>query len=238
MKEATVFMPCLINYYFPETGHSIVRLLEHLGITVHITENQGCCGYPFLQEGNKQATKEIAQKFLFDFQTGKRDHKTVLCSSHCEYTVNQSYPRIFHNSVSHNLCSKVLTTVTGIWDVLLERGINYNPKEKKGLVVDCLCDLEKLGKITGFEKEDTNWILLNQGYTCCGGGSGLPKSNYLKSEKMMQSLFDFAKKNNLNSLVFTDDLCMLHASQIAIKQGLDIQIQHLLDLISKSYVRN
>ena len=43
MKVA-LFIPCITEHLLPETGISMVKVLEHLGVDVEYVENQTCCG--------------------------------------------------------------------------------------------------------------------------------------------------------------------------------------------------
>lgn len=231
MKELTLFIPCLLNHFLPETGEKLVKILEKLGYRILISESQSCCGYPFYQDGDKDASKEIAQQFLFDFQTGRRDHKTLICASRCSHMIEKCYPKIFHNSISHNLCQKVLSDVTDLYSLLVLKGVKSIATQPTVLVTDCLSNLEVLGELTNFNDEQNEWHVKNNGFSCCGAGAGLPKHNPSVAEKQMLELFEFAAERQANQLVFTDDLCLMHAKQTKENKGSNIELLHLIDFI-------
>lgn len=231
MKEITLFIPCIINYYFPQLGSEMVSVLESLGHQVLISEKQGCCGYPFYQEGEEDQAKEIAQKFLFDFQTGKRDHQTLICSPKCEYMITRHYPQIFNNSVSHNLCQKVLSDLGSYYLHLVQKHIRVDPKVASLLVTDCMSDLELLQQLTGFDQPRTQWHVFQQGLFCCGAGGGVPKNNPERAVAAMQSIFQFAQEQGLEDLYFTDDLCLLFATQMLPKELSHLRCKHIISLI-------
>ncbi|MGE5318138.1 MAG: heterodisulfide reductase-related iron-sulfur binding cluster, partial [Chloroflexota bacterium] len=42
--KVDIFIPCYIDQLYPETGFSMVKILEKVGITVEYNKNQTCCG--------------------------------------------------------------------------------------------------------------------------------------------------------------------------------------------------
>ena len=50
MKVA-LFIPCITEHLLPETGISMVKVLEHFGVEVEYVENQTCCGQPAYNAG-------------------------------------------------------------------------------------------------------------------------------------------------------------------------------------------
>ena len=231
MAELSIVIPCTLNHFFPDTAKRSVKVLEKLGYTILISENQGCCGYPFLQNGEKDQTKELAQKLLFDFQTGRRNHKIVSLSPRCGYTISKSYSQLFHNSVSHNLCQKVLADVANIFDIIKSHEISILAKTKSVLVLDCICDFDKIQQVTNFFSKDTNWLIKDNGYACCGGSNGLPKFNENLADEYFLDYVEFANKKGVDTFVFTDDLCMLHANQVLERNNLQFKTTHLFDIL-------
>jgi L-lactate dehydrogenase complex protein LldE len=237
MKQLTLFVPCMMNHYLPETGKHLVFILEKLGYKIHIVEKEICCGYPFFQDGEKDDAKELAQQFLFDFQTGKRDHKTLIPSSKCDFMVQKCYPGIFHNTVSHNLCQKVVSDITGIYDVLFRHQLQISPPHKSLLVIDCLAHLDIIKSLTNYDAKDSRWVVKNYGLQCCGAGAGLPKNNPNESEKQLDHLLQFASEQGCESLVFTDDICMIFVKNGLLKRQISFPVYHLID-VAHQFFRN
>ena len=50
-KPVSLFVTCLVDMLFPETGLSVVKVLEHLGLTVEFPLAQTCCGQPAYNAG-------------------------------------------------------------------------------------------------------------------------------------------------------------------------------------------
>jgi L-lactate dehydrogenase complex protein LldE len=231
MRETTLVIPCMINHFFPHLGEKWVKIMEYLGYKVIIHENQTCCGYPYIQNGEMENAKKVAEKFLYDFQTGRHEHKTLMCSSVCFSSVNKIYPKLFHNSVSHNLCQKVIENIAHFYGQLGSRKIKIVPKEKMLLVLDCMSDHSQIEAITGFNDTDSNWVLMHKGYFCCGANNALALNNVEESKFRIQSILDFAKEKEVKVIVFSDDNCLLHGFQNISTNNSKIKIAHLIDIL-------
>jgi len=60
-REAVIFATCAVNYNNPEVGEASAKVLAHLGVNV-TTEYPGCCGMPYLEQGNIAKVAEQAEK--------------------------------------------------------------------------------------------------------------------------------------------------------------------------------
>ena len=71
--QVAYFAGCTAGYLFPAIGRSVVEILEHNDATVFVPPQQ-CCGMPFLVEGDRKRTLELAEanmkKLLETYQAG------------------------------------------------------------------------------------------------------------------------------------------------------------------------
>lgn len=63
-----LFFTCLIDVMRPEIGLSALKLLEAAGCEVVIPDMQTCCGQPAYNSGDKQSARDLAEKFLNEFE--------------------------------------------------------------------------------------------------------------------------------------------------------------------------
>lgn len=63
-----LFVTCLVDVMRPEIGFSSIKLLEAAGCEVVVPAQQTCCGQPGYSAGNRQAARELAIKFLDEFE--------------------------------------------------------------------------------------------------------------------------------------------------------------------------
>src|SRR5207253_436829 len=63
-----LFATCLVDLMRPEIGFSVLRLLEKAGFEVMVPEAQTCCGQPAYNSGERTASRDLAEKFLREFE--------------------------------------------------------------------------------------------------------------------------------------------------------------------------
>lgn len=63
-----LFVTCLIDLMRPEIGFSVLKLLEGAGCEVGVPTTQTCCGQPGYNSGERSAARDLAQKFLNEFE--------------------------------------------------------------------------------------------------------------------------------------------------------------------------
>lgn len=63
-----LFVTCLIDMMRPEIGFSTLKLLETAGCEVVIPDSQTCCGQPGYNSGERAIARDLAQKFLDEFE--------------------------------------------------------------------------------------------------------------------------------------------------------------------------
>ena len=86
-----LLVTCLVDVMRPEIGFSTVKLLEAAGCEVVVPEGQTCCGQPAYSGGNKVAARELAEKFLDEFEGF--DY-IVIPSGSCGGTIKTHYDDI------------------------------------------------------------------------------------------------------------------------------------------------
>src|SRR5438034_3964545 len=62
-----LFVTCLIDMMRPEIGFSALKLLETAGCEVVVPAQQTCCGQPGYNSGDRQSARDLAEKFLNEF---------------------------------------------------------------------------------------------------------------------------------------------------------------------------
>src|SRR5690554_4134390 len=96
-----LFIPCLIDQFFPETAFNTVRILERAGCNVLYNDQQTCCGQAAYNDGYWDEAKALGDKLLFDFD---ENMPIVSPSAACVSTIKNSYNDLFTNTKNHNRC--------------------------------------------------------------------------------------------------------------------------------------
>ena len=62
--KVSLFIPCMTEHLYPESGLAMVRVLEHLGHTLDYVEDQTCCGQPAFNSGYREEMIPVAERFI------------------------------------------------------------------------------------------------------------------------------------------------------------------------------
>lgn len=87
-----LFVTCLIDMMRPEIGFSALKLLETAGYEVVVPESQTCCGQPAYSAGNRKAARDLAEKFVNEFE---HFDYVVIPSGSCGGTIKTHYRDLF-----------------------------------------------------------------------------------------------------------------------------------------------
>jgi glycolate oxidase iron-sulfur subunit len=75
------FVGCGANYLFPETARALEAVLDRLGISTVIPQDQGCCGLPAYVSGDTEKARALAEKNLEAFDRLDVDTLLTVCAS-------------------------------------------------------------------------------------------------------------------------------------------------------------
>lgn len=89
-----LFVTCLIDLVRPRIGFATIKVLENAGCTVVVPASQTCCGQPGYNSGDVKSGRELALKFLNEFEGC--DY-VVAPSGSCGGMIRTHYPDIFKN---------------------------------------------------------------------------------------------------------------------------------------------
>jgi glycerol-3-phosphate dehydrogenase subunit C len=90
--RVAVFPTCLVEYQNPEIGHDLVKVYERNGIQCSLTEGAGCCGAPFLMNGDVQHFTKMATKNVAALAESVRSGLDIVVPQPtCGYVLKQDY---------------------------------------------------------------------------------------------------------------------------------------------------
>jgi L-lactate dehydrogenase complex protein LldE len=91
-KPVSLFVTCIVDMIYPQTGISVVEILERLGVEVRFPMAQTCCGQPAFNSGFQADARQVAKQFLTAFA----DAEIIVCpSGSCASMVRHYYPELF-----------------------------------------------------------------------------------------------------------------------------------------------
>ena len=104
--RVALFITCLADTLFPETGRAVVSLLERLGCEVTFPRSQTCCGQMHVNTGYVREALPLVRRFVRAFS----DAEVVVCpSGSCAGLVREHYPALAEEAGDAALAAEART---------------------------------------------------------------------------------------------------------------------------------
>ncbi len=94
-KTVQLFVTCIIDTLYPETGEAVVRILKKAGVHVSFPPGQTCCGQPAFNAGLRAEAREMAIQTISAFES--YPGPIVIPSGSCAAMLRHSYVELFAN---------------------------------------------------------------------------------------------------------------------------------------------
>ena len=238
--KASLFITCLVDQFFPETGMSVVSVLRKLGVEVDFPAEQTCCGQPGFNSGFTNEARDLAKRFITIFENSEC---VVAPSGSCTSMVKVFYPELLHDEPDWQKRAEALAArtyeftefvvnVLGVEDV----GAVYHGKVALHQSCHLLRELNVrtepqrlLRSVKGIEV-----VELERAETCCGFG-GLFSIKYPHiSGGILQDKIDSVEKSGADVVVASDVGCLMHISGGLSRQSAAARTMHIAELLAKN----
>ncbi|MES1247810.1 MAG: (Fe-S)-binding protein [Actinomycetota bacterium] len=225
-----LFVTCVNDTLFPETGKAVVRLLERLGHEVVFPEEQTCCGQLHLNTGYRDEAAALARRFVSVFE----GCDTIVCpSASCAGTVREAYPGLVDGPV-RRVCelSELLVDVLELEDVgaSYPHRVAYHPTCHSLRVLD-LGDrpLRLLRAVRGLE-------LVEHGdrEECCGFGGTFAVKNSAVSTAMLADKSRSLRASGAEVVCAADNSCLMHIGGGLSREGDGPRTVHLAEILAST----
>ena len=187
--KVELFVPCIIDQFYPEVASNTVKVLERAGVEVEYNPEQTCCGRFAYNAGFIQDAKELGDKFLNDFSY---NGPVVAPSAACVHYIKKRYPELFFNTANHLNFKRMVANVYELTDFLVNKvqfddfGAEFPYKVTFHDSCSALRGLglgkearQLLSKVKGLEL-----IEMKQPDLCCGADFSLEVGHEILSEGM------------------------------------------------------
>jgi L-lactate dehydrogenase complex protein LldE len=235
-----LFIPCYVDQLYPDTAMNMVKVLERVGCGVNYNHEQTCCGQPAFHAGYWDHCKEVGEKFIKEFQT---DRYIVSPSSSCPGFVRNHYSEMFQNSVLHNQFRQVQKNMFEFTDFLVnvlkitDLGARMNGV---GVFHDACSGLREYGihreprlllsKVRELEMKE-----LPGAENCCGFGGMFSTRHEPIAVGMAEQKIQAIESTGAEYIIATDMSCLSHLEGYIKKQGKNIRIMHVADVLIQGW---
>lgn len=232
-----IFIPCLIDQFFPETGMNMIKVLEKSGVKVQYNSHQTCCGQGAFMNGFWEDAKHTGEKFIHAFEG---ENYIVGPSTTCVAYVRNHYDKHFYNSGLHMEFKKLKKRIYEFSDFMvsvLNVENTGSVLEEKAVLHGSCAGSNRYGmgnqpeillkNVRGLELAEINDVSGGCGYQGMGPGQ-LDKI----TERLLKSWCHNVMEAGASTVIVLDGSCMLNFTTYIQKQKLPLKVMHIADVLA------
>jgi L-lactate dehydrogenase complex protein LldE len=240
--RVALMVTCINDALFPETGKSVVRLLQRLGVDVEFPATQTCCGQPMINTGYLDEAVPVLRNFVDTFSGYDA---VVTPSGSCAGSVRHQHGLVARRSGDEALAAEVavlspkvyelsefLVDVLGVEDVgaSFPHTVTYHPT----------CHSLRM---LGVGDRPTRLLRAVRGLTlvelpgaaeCCGFGGTFALKNADTSVAIGEDKVRRVRETGAEVLVAGDRSCLMHLGGLLSRQGSPVRVMHLADVLAST----
>ena len=240
-KPVSLFVTCIVDMIYPDTGMSVVKILEHLGIEVDFPMAQTCCGQPAFNSGYRTEAKTVAKQFLKTFADAE---VIVAPSGSCTAMVRHEYPALFADDSKWRELAERVASITWEFTEYLVDGLGITdlklrlPQPESFAFHDGCHGLRLLGlqnqARTLLSSTDNATINdLNECDVCCGFGGLFAVKMPGVSNAMLQTKIENIEDADAKTIVTGDASCLTQMNGGLSRKGSAKRVRHIADVLAE-----
>ncbi|SHL47426.1 (Fe-S)-binding protein [Actinacidiphila paucisporea] len=244
--RVALFVTCVNDVLYPDTGRAVVTLLERLGVDVDFPTGQSCCGQPQYNTGYRHQTEPLVHRYATVFT----DYDYIVTpSGSCAAMVRDNYPKIAQRATAEGRESglsraaaaavpktyeltEFLVDVLGVTDVgaYFPHTVTYHPS-CHGLRTLGLGDRPHrlLQAVRGITLRE-----LPAADECCGFGGTFAIKNPDVSTAMGHDKITHALTTGADILCGADNSCLMHLHGLITRQHTPLHTVHLAEILAST----
>jgi L-lactate dehydrogenase complex protein LldE len=223
----SIFITCLADTLYPETGRALVRLLERLGHEVDFPEEQTCCGQMHFNTGYRDEGLELARRFERVFADAE---VVVSPSASCVGMVRENCSQELGERVFE--LSQFLVERLGVEDVgaYYPHRVTYHPTchSLRALRVGD-APLRLLRAVRGIDL-----VELPDAEECCGFGGTFAVKNADVSSAMLTDKIAHVLDTGAEVCTAGDSSCLMHIGGGLSRQRAGVRTVHLAEILAST----
>ena len=237
-----LFITCLTDTLFPDTGRSVVRLLERLGHQVEFPAGQTCCGQMHFNTGYRRESLPMARGFAaafdgFDAIVSPSASCTAMVREYHGQLAEEAGDAALARTVAglaprvHDL-STLLVDVLGVTDVgaYFPHRVTYHPTcHSLRMLRVGDAPVRLLRAVRGLELAE-----LPAAESCCGFGGTFSVKNPDVSAAMCADKVAAVHQAQAEVLCAADNSCLMHIGGALSRQRAGVATMHLAEILAST----
>ncbi len=240
-KPVSLFVTCIVDMIYPDTGWSVVNILEHLGITeIDFPLGQTCCGQPAFNSGYREDARQVARQFLTAFADAQ---VIVTPSGSCTAMIRHEYPALFADDPHWQARAQRAADITWEFTEYLVDGLGITdlklrlPQPQRFAFHDGCHGLRLLGLGKAARTLLTNTVNaelteLNECDVCCGFGGLFAVKMPSVSSAMLQTKLDNIEACPAPTIVTGDASCLTQMNGGLSRAQSAKRVRHIAEVLA------
>lgn len=228
-----IFIPCVIDQFYPNIGFNMIQLLEKNGCNVHYNPKQTCCGRVAFELGNWKGAKKIGENFI-SLYSGQ--FPIIFPSSTCLSFIQQNFKVLFHNTAYHIEYQHLLTMIYEFSDFVYHQlqvsdfkvsfpysVLLIDDIEKNDSILQLLSKVKDLKLIIPTEKSDFKI------------GRDISMTNETIANTIVKHIILKALETKAEFITSRSIEDLHYINQYILKEKLDIKVIHYINILSSNF---
>jgi L-lactate dehydrogenase complex protein LldE len=237
-----LFVTCLTDTLFPDTGKAVVAVLERLGHQVDFPVAQTCCGQMHFNTGYRREAVPMARGYVGAFAGYEA---VVTPSASCASMVREYFPVLAAEAGDEKLARAVaevaprtyelsvfLADVLGVADVgaYFPHRVTYHPScHSLRMLRVGDAPFRLLRAVRGLDLVD-----LPDAESCCGFGGTFAVKNPDVSAAICADKVAAIRQTGAEVLCAADNSCLMHIGGALTRQRSGVATMHLAEILART----
>jgi L-lactate dehydrogenase complex protein LldE len=238
--RAALFITCLADTLFPQTGRATVRVLERVGVEVDFPADQTCCGQMHANSGYGHEVTGLVRRFVRVFGDAEA---VVTPSGSCAAMVREGYERMAVEAGDEALAAQVralaprvfelsefLVRHVGVDDVgaSFHHRVTYHPTcHSLRLLKVGDAPLQLLRSVRGIDL-----VELPGAEQCCGFGGTFAVKNADTSTAMLTDKLRRILDTGADVCTAADSSCLMHIGGGLRHARAGVRVMHMAEILA------
>ncbi|MCB0212019.1 MAG: (Fe-S)-binding protein [Anaerolineae bacterium] len=238
ITSVQLFVTCLVDKFFPDTGFAVVDILEGLGLTVEFPLDQTCCGQPAFNAGFWDDASAMA-RYTIDILS-QSDAPVVIPSGSCGDMIIHHYVDLLADDPAYAIKAQALSARTYEFTQFLVDVLGVT--ELNSTAVGCVAYHASCHGLRGLGLKNQPQKLLDQvagieqkelpgREECCGFGGLFAVKMSQISGAILQRKLENIEASGAETVVGTDVSCLMHIAGGLQRRDSTIQVKHIADIL-------
>ncbi len=235
--RVSLFIPCLVDQFYPETGIAMLSILRRLEVDVEYNPKQTCCGQPAMNTGYRHEARSVAERWLKIFDGSEY---IVGPSGSCVSMIRNLYKELWPEDMPEDyrqLCERTYEFSEFIVHKL--QVIDIGARFRHRVTYHDSCHLLRelkikeeprllLSKVKGLEL-----IEMEESDRCCGFGGTFAVKYPEISTEMADRKVQNIMKAGVEYVTANDSSCLMQIDGYMRRKKTNIKSIHLAEILAR-----